>query len=197
MVFSVLLGALMLGTPALVTAQAKLSTDDWAQARQVAIGESTTFASMPLGKAHSGAVRMRRIDIYAADAKILLDTGDGVRELPRTDWLHFVADATVPGAPRLGLSISADGKRATGLLLANDGGLLTIGSRRDGAELAFELRDAKTDALGNPTRFACDNHQLPWRLESQPRFAGMAEARRRWLRAPQRSRWIPTMNCCS
>ncbi len=169
--FSIALG-LLIGTPAL--AQAELSAAEWAQARRAAIGEAATFANLPLGESRSGEVRMRRIDIYAAGAKILLDTGDGLRELPRSDWVHFIADATVPGAPRIGLSISADGKRASGLLLADDGGSLTLDGRGDGDGLAFEVRDAKADAHGNPTRFACDNHELSWQLQSQPRFAGMA-----------------------
>ena len=75
---------------------ADVDADEWARARSLDVGASTTFADLPLGSARSGPVRMQRIDIYAADAKILLAGPDGLHELPRSDWLHFIADASVP-----------------------------------------------------------------------------------------------------
>lgn len=155
-------------------ADARLPAADARAALALAVGESIELPGLPLGEARSGSVRMRRIDVYAADAKIYAATAAGLRELPRSDWGHFVADATVPGAPRLGLSISADGQRAVGLLLASDGSSQSIEGRADDSGLAFELRSAKVDEHGNPARFACDNHEMSWALQSQPRFAGAA-----------------------
>lgn len=164
----------LLGMPGAAVADARVGEDEWAAARGLPVGAASTFASLPLGAARSGAVRMQRIDIYAADARIYEATADGLRQLPRSDWLHFVADPSVPGAPRIGLSISADGKQAAGLLLADDGRSMGIEGRSDGSGLVLDLREPQTDARGNPGRFACDNHTMSWQLQSQPRYAGMA-----------------------
>lgn len=158
----------LLGLPGAADASARMDPGEWARARELPVGATTTFADLPLGPSRSGAVRMQRIDVYASDAKILVATADGLRELPRSDWLHFIADATVPGAPRMGLSLSADGREATGLVIADDGRTLAISSKRGPGGLALETHDASRDAEGNPTRFACDNHKLAWQQLGMP-----------------------------
>lgn len=162
---------LLLGLPGVALAAASLAPGEWARARELPVGATNTFANLPLGQSRSGAVRMQRIDIYASDAKILLATADGLRELPRSDWLHFIADATVPGAPRMGLSLSADGREATGLVIADDGRTLAISSKLGPGGLALETHDASRDAEGNPTLFACDNHKLAWQQLGMPQAA--------------------------
>lgn len=149
-------------------ADARVGAGEWAAARGLPVGATATFARLPLGTARSGPVRMQRIDIYAADAKIFEATADGLRELPRSDWLHFIADPSVPGAPRMGLSLSADGSEATGLVIADDGRTLAISGQRGADGLLLEAHDASRDAEGNPAMFACDNHKLAWQHLGMP-----------------------------
>jgi hypothetical protein len=149
--------------PALAVAEAKLSATELAKARQSAIEQSLTFENLPLGSDRSGSVRMKRIDVYAPDARILLVDKDGYRELPRSNWLHFIADSSLPNAPRLGLSVAPDGKSAAGVLLADDGRTLAISGTYFGTELSFQLQETQQDKNGKPAIFACDNDRPGWK----------------------------------
>jgi|GEM_PF-2665657 len=80
-----LLGLLL---PTIGAAEANLSAAETTKARQTAIGQSLTFENLPLGSERNGSVRMKRIDVYAPGAKILLADKDGYRELPRSTWVH-------------------------------------------------------------------------------------------------------------
>ena len=155
-----LLGLLL---PTIGAAEANLSAAETTKARQTAIGQSLTFENLPLGSERNGSVRMKRIDVYAPGAKILLVDKDGYRELPRSTWVHFIADSSVPNAPRLGLSIAPDGKSAAGVLLADDGRTMAISGSPLGAGLSFELQETKQDKNGKPTLFACDNDRPSWK----------------------------------
>lgn len=61
------------------------------------------------------AASLRRIEVYAPDARVLEATADGYRELPRDPRLHFVAIGSA--GQRFGLSLAADGSTAEGILL--------------------------------------------------------------------------------
>ncbi|MGE4073017.1 MAG: M12 family metallo-peptidase [Lysobacterales bacterium] len=152
-----------LALPLLASAEAELSSDELVRARETAVGASVTFDRLPLGGDRDGSVRMKRIDVYAPGARILMPEGEGYKELPRSDWLHFVADKRVDGAPRLGLSISADGRSARGILFDANGRTQTVKSSRFGNGLRFELRDAKEDENGAPTEFTCGNSDANWK----------------------------------
>ncbi len=149
--------------PTLGAAESKVSSTELAKARQTAIEESITFENLPLGTDRTGPVRMKRIDVYAHDAKVLVAGKNGYRELPRSNWLHFIADSSLPNAPRLGLSMAPDGTSATGVLLADDGRTLAISSTFFGAELSFQLQETQQDKDGKPTVFACDNDRPGWK----------------------------------
>jgi Calx-beta domain/Metallo-peptidase family M12 len=155
-----LLGLLL---PGLAVAEAKLSAAEVVQARQTAIEQTLTFENLPLGSDRSGSVRMKRIDVYAPDAKILLADKSGYRELPRSNWLHFIADSSLPNAPRLGLSMAPDGKSAAGVLLADDGRTLAISGTSFGKELRFQLQGTQQGKNGKPALFACDNDRPGWK----------------------------------
>lgn len=60
-------------------------------------------------------VRLRRIEVYAADARVLEATADGYRELPLDPRLHFVAEPSA--GQRMSLSVDAETGRSVGLLL--------------------------------------------------------------------------------
>lgn len=155
-----LLGLLL---PGLAAAEAKLSAAEVVQARQTAIEQTLTFDNLPLGIDRTGAVRMKRIDVYAPDAKILLADKNGYRELPRSNWLHFIADSSLPNAPRLGLSMAPDGKSAAGVLLADDGRTLAISGTSVDGELGFELQETQQDKNGKPAIFSCENDRPGWK----------------------------------
>ena len=137
--------------------------NDISRARSTAVGETVQFQSMPIASDQTAAVRMKRIDVYASDARILVPDGDGFREVPRSDWLHFVADRSDPAAPRLGLSLSPDGRQAEGLLLANDGLSYAIDGVVFGDGLRLSLSDASRDRRGAPTDFVCSNDRGGWK----------------------------------
>src|SRR5690349_8320132 len=82
---------LLLGGSDLLHAQAQLSTQDLASVRTVAVGSTVLLERMPVAIDREAAMSMKRIDVYAADARILVSDGRGVREIPRSDWLHFVS----------------------------------------------------------------------------------------------------------
>lgn len=159
----ILLATLALGWPSVAIAVAELSATESTSARNAAVGDSIVFAHLPLGTERDGSVRMKRIDVYAPDARILVPDGKGYQEVPRSSWLQFVADRSVADAPRLGLSIAPDGRSATGVLFAADGRTLEIKGVRFGGGLRFELADARRDDHGAPTQFSCGNDRPDWK----------------------------------
>ena len=104
----------------------------------------------------SAPVKMRRIEVIAPGAKTYVVDEKGTYELPDTGWRHFIADASVPGAPRYGLSISPDGSEAMGVVVSGSGRYSVRGLRK-GSDLALEASTRPTtDTEGNPIYFACD-----------------------------------------
>ncbi len=83
-------------------------------------------------------VRLRRIEVYAPDARVLEATPDGYRELPRDARLHFVAEPSA--GQRMSLSIDAASGAAEGLFLHGGRMFALAGSERSGA-LALEASD--------------------------------------------------------
>lgn len=85
--------------------------------------------------------RLRRIEVYADDARVLEATADGYRELPRDTRLHFVAEASA--GQRIGLSFDPDTGRAEGVLL-RAGRMYALSGDADARGL--ELQARATDA---------------------------------------------------
>ncbi|HET9484939.1 MAG TPA: hypothetical protein VFO79_13350, partial [Xanthomonadales bacterium] len=93
-----LLGVLVAGATA--AAPPTLDGGELSRARDLRVGESATFAALPIAPGRGAQVRMRRIDVYAPHARILVPQPDGsLREVPRSDRIALVADRSVPGAP--------------------------------------------------------------------------------------------------
>lgn len=83
---------------------------------------------------------LRRIEVYAPDARIVEITADGPRELPRDDRLHFIG-RTAAGE-RIGLSMAADGSRMDGTLIGPQG-VFDLRGEPEGDGIA--LRAVRTD----------------------------------------------------
>ncbi|MGQ0798493.1 MAG: M12 family metallo-peptidase [Pseudomarimonas sp.] len=149
--------------PAVLPA-AQMTRSEVRAALRLEVGQSAELAELPLGGERSASVRMRRVEVYAPGAKVYEATATGLQELPRSDWHHFRADDSVSGAPRLALSMSADGRQASGVLIADDGRTMGISAQDDGAGLVFELSPAREDAQGRAAIFACANSPLDMRL---------------------------------
>ncbi|HWT16731.1 MAG TPA: Calx-beta domain-containing protein [Patescibacteria group bacterium] len=136
---------------------ADLSADIVDRAMRTEVG---AFIELPMPETPAALismpVKMRRIDVVAPGTKTHVIDADGVHELPESGWRHFIADASEPGAPRYGLSISPDGREAFGVLLGGDG-RYSIRSRKAGGSLTLEaIARPTTDAEGNPIFFACE-----------------------------------------
>ena len=78
-------------------------------------------------------LRLRRIEVYAADARVLEATAEGFRELPLDQRLHFVAEPSA--GQRMSLSLDPDTGRAVGLLLEAGRMYALTGDSTDGALL--------------------------------------------------------------
>lgn len=120
------------------------------------VGEDIEL-TLPMAEDRSASVRLRRVEVYAEGARIYESTANGLRELPRSDWRHFRPDPDDAGAPRLSLSLSADGGEAAGLLIADDGRSLAIVGERAGEALELRLLDARKDLQGRALTYACGN----------------------------------------
>jgi len=157
----VMLVVLALAVPALVQAAPELSAAESARAQTLEVGATMVFANLPLSFDEEGSVRMRRVDLYEPDAKIFEVGAAGMRELPRSNWITFLADREVTDAPRIGFAMSPDGRQVQGLVFGNDGKMYQIDGERFGGGQRLKLRDAKTDLRGAPTEFVCnrDTHR--------------------------------------
>lgn len=138
-------------------AVAQVPAADVRSALALAVGESAEFAGLPVTMEQRSAVRMQRVEVYAPGARVLEATADGLRELPRSEWLHFRADPNQSNAPRLALSISADGSQAQGVLLTASGRALAIVGQHVGESLQFVVSNARKDADGRDALFVCEH----------------------------------------
>ncbi len=83
-------------------------------------------------------LRLRRIEVYAPDARVLEATADGYRELPLDTRLHFIAEPSA--GQRMSLSLDPKTSEAEGLLLLGGRMYALSGSRSD-VGLALEASD--------------------------------------------------------
>lgn len=166
---------IVFGQAAEAAATARLAGTELAQARAAAIGEVVRFGQLPVGTTRNAGVPMRRIEVYAPDARIWLVDAEGQQtELPRSDRINFVADrSSDPNAPRIGLSIAPDGSAVDGMVLADDGRLYAVSGKPFAGELELTLLDARKDARGAGADFICDN-TLDRRMEQfMPNLTGI------------------------
>lgn len=121
------------------------------------VGERTAIAGLPVSRVAQRTLQLERIEVYAPDARLYEATASGLRELPRSDWRHFRAVDDSPGAPRLALSVSPDGREAQGLLLTARGASYAVVGRDQGEGLQFSVHSARQDAHGQEAIFVCEH----------------------------------------
>lgn len=147
---------LTVGIAAQAAEPGRVSSSEVAKARAAAVGEVVRFAELPLGVGRSGAVKLRRVEVYAPGAELRVQTAEGWQTLPRSTHLSFSTDRET-GGPRLGLTMAADGSSAEGVLLADDGVLYALRATPGEGGLRFELGNARKSPAGAPLDFAIAN----------------------------------------
>ena len=120
------------------------------------VGATTDIDAIDIEESGASITRLKRVDVYAPDAHIMVDTGAGLVNAPRSKLLHFVAVDT-DGMTRLAFSISPDGETLDGMLLSSQGRFSLRSIPKDsGIELIAERRPTMTPD-GEPIYFACEN----------------------------------------
>ncbi len=155
---------------------AQLSRAEISRMLGTPVGGIVEIADLPIDLQTRRSVRMKRIDVYAADAKIrLLDFGKN-SELPRSNWLSFIADKSVSDAPYVGFVIAPDGSRLDGGIFGDDGRLFALEGVAGSSGIALDVWDA-TDKNrdGSPFSGTCANDlapetRLPTRAEVDAAF---------------------------
>jgi hypothetical protein len=97
-------------------------------------GDRVALATVPRSSRLLDSAVLKRIDVYAPDAKIYVVRDDGPHEVPRSDELQFIS---VSG-PTIALSVAADGRSAHGTLWGGEGQNYRL--RGVAAPLGLELR---------------------------------------------------------
>ncbi len=134
--------------------EARVSRAELVTMRGAKIGDFIRLANAPLDATRTGGVRLKRIDVYAPDARVLVAGERGMREVPRSDWRNFIADPDDATAPLLALSLESDGRRANGILITPDGSFVVSGEGEDGLALRL-VSSTDTAPDGRKLEFAC------------------------------------------
>jgi len=121
----------------------ELSRAELQSMAQLANGATLDIAALPSNSQSAAKVRLKRIEIYAPDARIYRIDSAGKHEIARSDWAWFIADHSAPNAPLLSLGIAPDGSRAVGTLIATDGTFDLQGEAKSG-DLTLSLREASS-----------------------------------------------------
>lgn len=127
-----------------------------ARLHEAAVGEVVSVPAFAYAadKSFTAPLHLRRIEVYAGDARILVPLpGGDYRELPRSDRRFFIADGQKT-ASRLYLSISADGTEFEGGLFDADG-TYAFSGRVEGDRLMREHGGKLDPALSHS--YTCGN----------------------------------------
>ena len=124
-----------------------------AELQSLRVGERLAIPKIALGEKSVSDVVLRRIEVYAPDAVIYVATANGLREVPRNDWVHFVSEGV--GDQRLGLSIAPGGRDAIGTLMAADGKTYALSAHSDKSGLSLVAIDSAAKAGGSKRPFSC------------------------------------------
>ena len=139
---------------------ARVSQAELAALKDAAVGEFVLLSHAPLDKSLVGAVRVKRIDVYAPGARVLVAGAGGLREIPRSTLRNFIADPRDPEAPLLAFSLADDGKSASGVLMTPDGSFAVDGIAGNGLELKLGERTDRT-AGGKELSMQCGADAVP------------------------------------
>jgi hypothetical protein len=158
------------GALALAPAANAASLDD-AQVKRLqalAPGQTLAIAKLGLGAKSLDGVVLKRIEVYAPGAKVYVAEADGLREIPRNDWSHYIAERTQSGA-RFGLSLARDGRQAIGTLMADDGRTYSVRGIPDKSGLLLEAYDSAARAKAIRVPFTCGGS-----LEGAPNWRALS-----------------------
>lgn len=137
---------------------AELSRADMTALLNTPVGGIVEVSGMPIGLKETASVRLKRIEVYAVDARII-HMDDGVeREVPRSTMRSFISAPDSNIAPYLGLVVSEDGSRIEGGNIAEGGELVAIegGLRSGRMQLAARAASAP-EADGQSFAGSCFN----------------------------------------
>jgi hypothetical protein len=115
-------------------------------------GQSTVLSNVPVGFEQIRDIELWRFQPYADDAKIFLDTPEGMRELPRSTRLYYLG-RSLAGNARIALSTDANGNdlQAQVFTPSADFELRWLGDQ-------WQLTDSKaTIPSGKELSFQCGN----------------------------------------
>ncbi len=152
-----ILASILIAIPLSVSAVqgARISSSELDALRRLKVGETISLAHIPSSDKASRQVQLKRIEVYAPDAKVLVMEDNGPREIPRSDWLFFVADKSVANAPRISLSVAPDGTTVQGTLLGDDGNVYAINASKERDHIALTAEFADTAPDGSKTSWSC------------------------------------------
>src|SRR5205085_12376291 len=134
------LAAALFAVTAAAAPQARLTRAELAELRTAGVGSVVTLSSVPLDATRIGAVRVKRIDVYAPGARVLVADKDGTREVPRSTWRHYVADPHDPESPLIAFSLAEDGTLGAGMLMTPEGTYALEGDVANGLALRVGAR---------------------------------------------------------
>ena len=121
-----------------------LDADELSRLTRAAVGATVELEEFPVGPGVLAAVRFERIDVYAADARIVEMTATGERELPRSRHVHLIGTST-DGSARIGLSLDpASGALFEGAGNSATSGAFAVRAKSTAAGYTFEAIDART-----------------------------------------------------
>lgn len=140
--------------PLVVAQEFSVSAAQWQRMKTAEIGTVISIAAPSLDTAETVTLSLRRIDVYAPDARIELMQAGGAKALPRSPWLHFVGSDDANGM-RLSLSVAPDGSAWQGYQVAPDGEFALAGSRAAKSGTVTLRRAPKTGKDGATRQWSC------------------------------------------
>lgn len=100
----------------------------------------------------SAPTRFERIDVYAADARIWLIDESGRREVPRSPWLHYIAQDGSPAA----FSVDPANGRLEGMRMVDGQAYTLVGQPSANGTLTLDASQrVDRDSQGQPAQWAC------------------------------------------
>ena len=112
-----------------------------ARLRTLAPGQTARVALHRAGEPSATEWNLRRLEVYAPDARLWITTAHGLAPMPRSALVHFVGARY---GERISLSLQPDLSRGEGLLLGEEGNFrLEVSPRADGG---LDLAGISTEA---------------------------------------------------
>lgn len=188
-----LLPLLLLASSAVEAAQ--ISRSDIDAMLKVPVGGTVEISGFPVDLLATATIRLKRIDVFATDARIRHVNNGIEREVPRSTMLSFIADKSEGTAPYLGLVIAADGSRIEGGSIASNGRLIAINGDLHNGIMQINAADAsEPEADGQKFAGSCFNDlsgtrmQMPSQAEVDAVFAAADPADKALLAASRSAR---------